>query len=112
MARGRCGAGLSWAGRLGLAPAGILQERRPGMTLTSLPDPAMVRECHARARAWAAMFRLPLRQQNWRGLTGQHAGQGTGSSLDFHDHRAYSPGDDPRHINWQAYARTGHYSMK
>jgi len=22
------------------------------------------------------------------------------------------PGDDPRHINWQAYARTGNYSMK
>jgi uncharacterized protein (DUF58 family) len=82
------------------------------MTQPHLPDPAMVRDCHARARAWAGMFRLPLRQQNWRGLTGQYAGQGTGSSLDFHDHRAYAPGDDPRHINWQAYARTGHYSMK
>jgi uncharacterized protein (DUF58 family) len=39
-------------------------------------------------------------------------GQGTGASLDFQDHRAYTPGDDPRHINWQAYARTGQYSMK
>ena len=32
--------------------------------------------------------------------------------MDFQDHRAYSPGDDPRHINWQAYARTGSYTMK
>ncbi len=32
--------------------------------------------------------------------------------MDFQDHRAYSPGDDPRHINWNAYARTGQYSMK
>lgn len=40
------------------------------------------------------------------------AGLGVGSSLDFQDHRAYLPGDDPRQINWQAYARTGHYSMK
>ena len=40
------------------------------------------------------------------------SGSGTGSSLDFQDHRAYSPGDDPRHINWQAYARTGSYTMK
>ncbi len=32
--------------------------------------------------------------------------------MDFQDHRAYSPGDDPRHINWNAYARTGSYSMK
>ena len=39
-------------------------------------------------------------------------GSGVGSSLDFQDHRNYLPGDDPRHINWQAYARTGNYSMK
>ena len=76
------------------------------------PDPQMVKQAHAQARAWAGIFRLPLRQQKWRGLAGNHAGMGTGSSLDFQDHRAYSPGDDPRHINWQAYARTGTYSMK
>jgi hypothetical protein len=39
-------------------------------------------------------------------------GHGVGSSLDFQDHRAYLPGDDPRQINWQAYARTGNYTMK
>jgi uncharacterized protein (DUF58 family) len=39
-------------------------------------------------------------------------GQGTGSSIDFQDQRPYLPGDDPRHINWQAYARTGAYTMK
>lgn len=82
------------------------------MNAFAAPDANSVREAHARARAWASMFRLPLRQQNWRGLTGNYAGMGTGSSLDFQDHRAYAPGDDPRHINWQAYARTGHYSMK
>ncbi|GAF89863.1 unnamed protein product, partial [marine sediment metagenome] len=32
--------------------------------------------------------------------------------MDFQDHRPYVPGDDPRYINWQAYARTGEYSMK
>lgn len=32
--------------------------------------------------------------------------------MDFQDHRSYSPGDDPRHINWQAYARTGQVTMK
>ena len=32
--------------------------------------------------------------------------------MDFQDHRNYVPGDDPRHINWQAYARTGQYTMK
>jgi len=66
----------------------------------------------ARARAYAELFSLPLKDRNWRGSSGDYAGAGIGSSLDFQDHRSYVPGDDPRHINWQAYARTGHYSLK
>ena len=66
----------------------------------------------ARARAYAERFSLPLKDRNWRGSSGDYAGAGIGSSLDFQDHRSYMPGDDPRHINWQAYARTGHYSLK
>lgn len=58
------------------------------------------------------MLRLPFRNKVWRGAAGEFAGSGTGASMDFQDHRQYSPGDDPRHINWQAYARTGQYSMK
>ncbi len=58
------------------------------------------------------MLRLPFRSRAWRGAAGEFTGSGTGASMDFQDHRAYSPGDDPRHINWQAYARTGQYSMK
>lgn len=58
------------------------------------------------------MFRLPLRQRVWRGGAGDFMGRGAGASMDFQDHRAYAPGDDPRHLNWQAYARTGQYSMK
>ena len=58
------------------------------------------------------MLRIPFRTRVWRGAAGEFAGSGTGASMDFQDHRAYSPGDDPRHINWQAYARTGQYSMK
>jgi hypothetical protein len=48
----------------------------------------------------------------WRGQAGEMAGSGVGSSMDFHDHRAYLPGDDPRQINWNVFARTGHYRMK
>ena len=36
----------------------------------------------------------------------------SGDSTEFHDHRLYSPGDDPRRINWAAYARTGQLSLK
>ena len=58
------------------------------------------------------MLRLPFRNKVWRGAAGEFAGSGTGASMDFQDHRSYSPGDDPRHINWQAYARTGQVTMK
>jgi len=57
-------------------------------------------------------LRLPLSGRLWRGQSGNWAGAGVGSSIDFQDHRSYLPGDDPRYINWQAFARTGHYSMK
>ena len=68
--------------------------------------------CHARALAAAGRLRLPLRSKVWKGAAGEFLGAGVGSSLDFQDHRTYVPGDDPRHINWQAYARTGNYTMK
>jgi uncharacterized protein (DUF58 family) len=64
------------------------------------------------ALAAAARWRLPFSRQAWRGVSGNWAGAGSGSSLDFQDHRNYVPGDDPRHIHWQAFARTGALTMK
>ena len=75
-------------------------------------DQEQLTEISARAEAWADLFKLPLGRRVWRGMTGDYQGSGVGSSLDFQDHRAYAPGDDPRHINWQAYARSGNYTMK
>ena len=65
-----------------------------------------------RMKSVAQIIRLPLRSGQWSGVNGSVLGQGTGSSLDFQDQRPYVPGDDPRHINWQAYARNGSYTMK
>jgi uncharacterized protein (DUF58 family) len=77
-----------------------------------LSDAAAVRAMQAPAPGWAEGLRLPFRQQTWRGQAGSFLGKGAGSSLDFHDQRSYLPGDDPRQINWQAYARTGAWTMK
>ncbi len=71
-----------------------------------------IREIHARMKGAAAVARLPLRSGRWSGTAGGVLGRGTGSSIDFQDQRPYLPGDDPRHVNWQAYARTGSYTMK
>jgi uncharacterized protein (DUF58 family) len=62
--------------------------------------------------AAAEHFRLPFRSRTWRGHAGNWLGVGAGSSIDFQDHRPYLPGDDPRYIDWRAYARTGSYTMK
>jgi uncharacterized protein (DUF58 family) len=59
------------------------------------------------AERLALPFKLGLRRTD-----GSVPGAGTGSSIDFQDHRPYVPGDDPRHIDWHAYARSGHYTMK
>ncbi len=75
-------------------------------------SPEILKTARAKASACAETISLPLRSRVWRGMAGDFSGAGTGSSLDFQDHRNYAPGDDPRHINWQAYARTGDYTMK
>ena len=46
------------------------------------------------------------------GLAGGALSQRSGSSLEFKDHRAYEPGDDLRHIDWSAYARTDQLTIK
>jgi uncharacterized protein (DUF58 family) len=55
---------------------------------------------------------LPFRLRAWRGAAGGWQGRNQGSSVNFHDRRAYVPGDDPRHLDWAAYARTDAYTMK
>lgn len=60
----------------------------------------------------ARQFRLPFGSRAWQGTSGNWMGMGTGSSIDFQDHRDYQWGDDPRAIHWAAYARTGQLSMK
>lgn len=75
-------------------------------------DTDALKDAYRHSSNCASRLRLPLRNKVWRGGSGEFAGAGTGSSMDFQDHRNYVPGDDPRHINWQAYARTGQYTMK
>jgi uncharacterized protein (DUF58 family) len=54
----------------------------------------------------AARFRLALPRTPIGGRVGERLGSGTGSSLEFQDYRSYAPGDDLRHVDWAAYARS------
>jgi uncharacterized protein (DUF58 family) len=46
------------------------------------------------------------------GVAGLHQGGRAGSSLEFKEHRDYQPGDDLRHIDWNAYARSDQLTLK
>ncbi|MFN9788622.1 MAG: DUF58 domain-containing protein [Pirellulaceae bacterium] len=58
--------------------------------------------------------RLDLRAQMIvRGfLQGLHASPYQGFSVEFSEHRRYAPGDDPKDIDWLAYAKTNRYYVK
>lgn len=38
---------------------------------------------------------------------GERSARESGQSVEFHDYRAYEPGDEPRAVDWRAYARSG-----
>jgi len=60
----------------------------------------------------ALRYALGVPRQAPVGLVGGTLSQRSGSSLEFRDHRAYEPGDDLRHIDWSAYARTDQLTIK
>lgn len=45
-------------------------------------------------------------------FSGQHKSPFRGASVEFADHREYSPGDDPRHLDWKVYGRTDRLYVK
>jgi uncharacterized protein (DUF58 family) len=44
--------------------------------------------------------------------TGLHKSRRRGGGLVFAEHRDYRPGDDPRSIDWRAFARSDHHRVK
>ncbi len=57
-------------------------------------------------------YALCLPRQTPRGAAGLALGQRAGSSLEFRDYRDYQFGDDLRHIDWNAFARSDQLSVK
>jgi uncharacterized protein (DUF58 family) len=55
---------------------------------------------------------LALPRRTPQGALGTALGQRAGSSLEFRDYRAYQAGDDLRHIDWNAFARSDQLSIK
>jgi uncharacterized protein (DUF58 family) len=66
----------------------------------------------AAVAAAAKRTRLIADPRRRRQGEGMRLGSGPGASLEFHDHRAYAPGDDLRHLDWSAYARSGQLMIR
>lgn len=81
--------------------------------LPSAPTAPEIHErCRASANAAAAVLGdVWIAPRLDRGAGGMLR-RDSGDSTEFHDHRLYAPGDDPRRINWAAYGRTGQLSLK
>ena len=45
-------------------------------------------------------------------ISGLHRSPHRGFSVEFSEHREYAPGDDVRHLDWVAYARSDRYYIK
>jgi hypothetical protein len=60
----------------------------------------------------ALRYSLAVPRQAPVNLSGSTLANRAGSSLEFKDHRAYEPGDDLRHIDWHAFARTDQLTIK
>ncbi len=45
-------------------------------------------------------------------LAGAHRTLRRGTSVEFNEHKLYAPGDDIRHIDWRAFAKTYRYHVK
>jgi uncharacterized protein (DUF58 family) len=53
-----------------------------------------------------ATYQLGLPRMPPAGRSGELLGRGVGSSVEFQEYRQYVPGDDIRHLDWGAYARS------
>ncbi|MCU0962158.1 MAG: DUF58 domain-containing protein [Pirellulaceae bacterium] len=61
---------------------------------------------------FARAYRLALPERQRLALAGDVAGHRTGSSVEYQDRKDYVPGDDLRHVDWRAFARTDRLTVK
>lgn len=81
-----------------------IPDTEPDLTQSDLPA------IQTTARSAAEVVGLPFRAGGR--TAGNLLANESGSSLEFRDHRPYLAGDDPRQIDWSAFARTEQYILK
>src|SRR4051794_41969554 len=71
-------------------------------------------EQYLRPEVIAQVKRLDLKARFIVGgfISGLHNSPYQGFSVEFSEHRKYAPGDDPKTLDWNVYAKTGRYYVK
>jgi uncharacterized protein (DUF58 family) len=65
-------------------------------------------------RTLASLGTLPIRARVIveGAMTGLHRARHHGASVEFAEHKLYSPGDELRHVDWKAYGKLDRYYVK
>ncbi|GDY13097.1 hypothetical protein LBMAG53_19750 [Planctomycetota bacterium] len=73
---------------------------------------ALLRDLQEDVLSRLSRVSVAARQAVEHPLAGSHRSLRRGMSVEFAGHRAYQPGDDPRHIDWQLWARTDRLDLR
>jgi uncharacterized protein (DUF58 family) len=65
-----------------------------------------------RIESLAARYQLVMPDHHRSSIQGDLAGRRTGSSIEYQDRKDYVPGDDLRHLDWRAFARSDRLTVK
>src|SRR5512133_1588478 len=104
-----------------LSPMGRGGRLVPSTLDSRLPEPTHHSSliAHHSFPGWSPSFTAALERLTIavsRPAGGQHAGdvrsRARGRAIEFADYRAYTPGDDPRVVDWRAYTRLGRLYLK
>ena len=80
--------------------------------MSSLQIPKYMKLLPADAQAQLARCTIAARGRVAGFKAGNHRSPYLGSSTEFAEHREYSPGDDPRDLDWRVFAKQDRYCVK
>ncbi|HEY0987961.1 MAG TPA: DUF58 domain-containing protein [Kofleriaceae bacterium] len=88
----------------------------PGRPPSGPPSPPSDNAPHLRMdpKQLARLGSLPIKARGIveGALSGLHRASVHGASVEFAEHKEYSPGDELRHVDWKAYAKLDRYYVK
>ena len=90
-------------------PAGAASAKAPSAKASSASAASFI-DPHTLMRIKSLQLRARIVVQGF--LSGLHRSPHHGFSVEFSEYREYSPGDDPRYLDWKLFARSDRYYIK